>query len=59
MQLLLQNYSSLEEQVENKEFWHEHINFFNLDSFSYLFKDETVVASRINNNIIQLLLKKT
>jgi len=54
----LEKYSSLKEQVDNKEFWHEHINFFNLDNFSSLFNNKTVIASRTNNTIIQLLLKK-
>lgn len=55
----LKKYSTLEEQVDNKEFWHEHINFFNLNNFSRLFNDKAVVvASHTNNTIIQLLLKK-
>ena len=55
-EVLLLNNSTLEEQVENKEFWHEHINFFNMESFSFLIKDKILASRQVNNNALQVIL---
>jgi hypothetical protein len=48
--------STLEEQVENKEFWHEHVNFFNMESFRFLLKDKILSSRQVNTNAIQVIL---
>ena len=56
----IQEYKDLVDQVNNKEHWHEHVNFFTSTSLhSLLSKYFTVVNSVCTDRFIKLVLKYT
>jgi hypothetical protein len=56
----MQKYTALSDQVNNKEHWHEHINFFTLESLHLLLSKYFTVVNRVcTNRLIKFVLKHT
>lgn len=55
-ELHIQKYKTLEDRVQNKEIWHEHLNFFTHESLNHLLKKYfEIVASRETDKTIHFL----
>jgi hypothetical protein len=56
---IMQQYSSIEDQIKNKQYWHEHINFFSPKSFTALLQPYfDIIDTKTENNCITILCKK-
>lgn len=43
------------DNVSNKEFWHEHINCFSMDSFSYLLSKHFKIIAKKEDKFLHVL----
>jgi len=54
----VQKYTVLSDQVNNKEHWHEHVNFFTLESLHSLLSTYFTVVNRVcTNRLIKYIVR--
>ena len=54
----LQQYTTFEDQVRNKQFWHEHVNFYSGESFKRVLERRfEIVAFEVSPSVIQAVCK--
>jgi hypothetical protein len=54
----MQKYTTLEDRVHNKQFWHEHQNFFTVNSFKTIIPSSLeLITENVTEQVIQVLYR--